>query len=86
MKKKPQAKSPEWTSLETLEFKNLGKGQRKRKIRYHASKLQELGIPVNIKKRTFQISCRSIDDLPGPQRFYLRKLLRLGFTTQFSLI
>lgn len=85
MKGKTKKVPEPWVSLEDRENKSLSKAGKRAKVRYHAEKLRELGIPVDIKKRTFQVPFTSLAEAPVPHRFYIRKLLRLGFIKQFTI-
>lgn len=84
-RKKPAPKPNPWVSIEDRINKRMSRKRKNNKIQYHAKKLRELGFTVDVKLRSINTHYSSLDDIPAPARFYVRKLIRLGFNHQYSL-
>ena len=72
-------------SLLDLKVRQLDKTQKQRKRSYLAKKLTDLGYRVDVKMRSIDIQFSSINEVPVGARYYVRQLLRLGFSKQTTL-
>lgn len=68
-----------------LEFLRLPKKSKQNKRSYYARKLAEYGYEVDSKIRTFKFGFTSLNEIPVGPRYYVRQLIRLGYTKQLSL-
>lgn len=60
------------------------KAQRYQKAYHFKSKLAHL-VRVDIPNRTIHGPFRSIEEVPTPERYYFRQLIKMGFNSQLSL-
>lgn len=56
-----------------------------KKIYYHARVLRKMGYLVDTKTRIINTSFSNINQIPKPDRYYVRQLLKQGFNHQLSL-
>lgn len=63
----------------------LSKVQLQRKRSCLAKKLRKLGYQVDVKQLSIDIQFSSINEVPVGARYYVRQLLRMGFSKQTSL-
>ncbi|WP_162343196.1 hypothetical protein [Cyclobacterium salsum] len=67
---------------------SLSRAGRKQKIRqrryYFIRKLREIGYQIHTEKRSIQTPYTSVNDIPPPERYYVRQLLKLGFQQELT--
>jgi hypothetical protein len=72
-------------SVLALEIRQLTKKQKQAKRSYLKKKLEAFGYRVNVKDRYIDLRQQSLNEIPVGPRFYVRQLLRMGFTFQLPL-
>lgn len=63
----------------------MSKVQKQRKRSYLASKLAAFGYRVDVKMRSIDIEFNDLSEVPVGPRYYVRQLLRIGFSKQTTL-
>lgn len=63
----------------------MNKRQKQAKRSYLKKKLEAYGYRVNVKTRFIDLKEQSINQIPTGPRYYVRQLLRMGFTFQLPL-
>lgn len=72
-------------SLLDLEVKKLSRTKLQQKRYRLAAKLRKLGYTVNTKDFVMVLPYQSVNDAPTPDRYYIRQMIRVGFTHQLAL-
>ncbi|MBD3630490.1 hypothetical protein [Cyclobacterium sp.] len=67
---------------------SLTRAGRKRKIQqrryYFIRKLREMGYQIETERRSIQTPYTTVNEIPLPDRYYVRQLLKLGFQQELT--
>lgn len=67
---------------------SLTRAGRKRQVQqrryYFIRKLRAMGYRIETEKRSIQTPYTSVNDIPPPDRYYVRQLLKLGFQQELT--
>lgn len=68
---------------------NMSPADKKRKLRnrryYLIGRLRRSGYRIYTERRTIVTNFHNLNEIPTPDRFYIRQLLKLGFQQEYSL-
>jgi hypothetical protein len=68
---------------------NLSRANRRKRTQqrryYLIRRLREMGYRINTEKRSIQSNYNNVNDIPPPDRYYVRQLLKLGFQQELLL-
>lgn len=68
-----------------MKVREMSKIQKQRSRSYYAKKLTDFGYRVDVKMRSIDIEFNDLSEVPVGPRYYVRQLLRIGFSKQTRL-